>query len=83
MLLGLPTSIAVATVLTVGCGAHSAPPAKAVMAGFALVARTISRIGTPIRRAHMAAAAFPRLPLGTMKPGSAPWRRIHSVAAQV
>ena len=75
MLLGFPTSIALARVAMVGCGFHKPDAKYSVMAAFAFVARIISRSGSPICRAQKAATAFPRFPVGTMKPGGAPFSR--------
>ena len=75
MLLGFPTSIALARVAMVGCGFHEPDAKYSGMAPFALVASIISRSGSPICRAQNAATAFPRFPVGIMKPGSAPLSR--------
>ena len=72
---GLPTSIADASVVTLGRGCQSPPSRNSVTARFSFVASTMSPIGRPASRAHTPAVTLPRLPDGTMKFALRPSRR--------
>ncbi len=74
MLLGSPTSIADASVWTLGRGSHLSVSKYSLIVRLALVARMIGPIGKPISRAMTQASALPRLPVGTMNPGLRPVR---------
>jgi hypothetical protein len=73
-LLGLPTSIADASVATLGRGCQTPLDRYSGTARLAFEASTISPIGRPISRAQMQASALPRLPVGMMKLGALPSR---------
>src|SRR5215218_2829719 len=75
ILLGLPTSIADASVATLGRGCHCPVLRYSGTVTLALVARTTSLMGKPTLRAHRQAATLPRLPDGTINLGARPARR--------
>ncbi len=65
-LLGLPTSMAEASVATLARGCSTPVLRNSGTVALALCASTMRSIGKPMRRAHRQAAALPRLPLGMM-----------------
>ena len=73
-----PTSMADASVTTLGRGAHTPLSMKSGTVRLALCASTISAIGNPISRAQIQATALPRLPLGTMNEAGPSVRRATS-----
>ncbi len=70
MLLGSPTSIALASVRTEGRGCHCPVPNQSGTTRFALAAMAISRTGKPSRLAQNAPTELPTFPEGTMTPAS-------------
>src|SRR5438045_9501456 len=82
MLLGLPTSIADASVGVLGRGCHWPVDRKSGIVRFAFTANTTSPIGNPMARAQTHAMPLPRLPVGTIELACVPClRQCHRLAA--